>query len=94
MQATFDVHGTKIGVMTNSHVGNGIVEFSITQYEPMTVVGSGVIGEPGTKKLAQKTLPKGYAPGEQPQRHYLMLCLGKGEARAIASAIMGAADEL
>lgn len=87
MQATFDVHGVKVGVMSNSHVGSGIVELSIMQREPMVVAGSGVIpGEP--------VRLEGYSLDDKPPEHYLMLCLGKGEARAIASAIMGAAAEL
>jgi hypothetical protein len=83
MMVKFDVHGTKVGIMTNNHIGKGVVEFEVAQstngFRSSTM-------DPSAAELVS-----GDASGPAQS---MTLILSKSETRAIASALMGAAAEL
>jgi hypothetical protein len=93
MQVKFDVHGTKVGIMTNSHIGRGVVEFEFTLREDEI---SSVGGVPGAKSIrhADSLVSESDTPRAVGAVRSQTLMLSKSEARAIASALMGAAAEL
>lgn len=84
MLASFDSHGTKVGIMTNPAFPKGAVEFSIEeQFKLGECVGR--VDIPGVSEITT------------PVEHHLTnltLFMSKSEARAVASALMGAAAEL